>query len=50
MNRNEFFLKGMKFFIVKYLEKLVLWQKNENPGGEPQTRVRENFLLSLGKK
>lgn len=38
IGRNEFLLKGMKCFTVKYLEKRSdLWQKNDNPGGKPQS-------------
>lgn len=51
VDRKEFFLKGMKRFIVKYLEKRSgLWHKSDNPGGRSQTTVRESCLLSLSKR
>lgn len=51
VDRKELFLKGMKRFIIKYLEKRSgLWQKSDNPGGRSQTTLRENCLLSLSER
>ena len=51
IDRNEVFLKAMKFFIVKYLEKRsFLQQKNENLEDKPQTLVKENLVLSLDRR